>query len=179
MQLYHFYSVPASEAMFGVPNQMGTVSIFLQAYDDQEDYDMLNKIICQWRRVEDETRDQCGLPSVDQEYSGCTHYIRDHEESRNLLKSHVRAGAAAVAKGMLYGPQKDTSTRPHWRSPPSGVASAQEGTGMDWNQTIKRASEQQDFNKYRKLQDFQDVGPWTNYFGLRDVKTEYYFRYSG
>jgi hypothetical protein len=69
LQLQHFYSVNASTAK--VANEMGTVSIFLQAYDDAPPYRYLDKVICQWRRHEYETRKECNLPPVAESYPGC------------------------------------------------------------------------------------------------------------
>jgi hypothetical protein len=78
---------------------MATVAIFLDSYEDTPDYDVLNKIICQWRKVEDETRAQCGMPSVYQEYPGCYLMRRGYDNittpagyddtvsSRQLLRS--------------------------------------------------------------------------------------------
>ena len=70
LQLQHFYSVNASMAK-GVANEMGTVAVFLQAYDDAPPYRYLDKVICQWRRHEQETRQACNLPPVSGSYPGC------------------------------------------------------------------------------------------------------------
>jgi Eukaryotic-type carbonic anhydrase len=74
IQMAHFYSVNASVA--NVNNEMATVSTFLKAYDGIPDWDVLNKIICQWRAAEELTRSQCGLPSVISKYPGCSDYTR-------------------------------------------------------------------------------------------------------
>jgi hypothetical protein len=50
---------------------MGTVSVFLKAYDDAAPYRYLDKVICQWRRKEYEVRKQCNLPLVESTYPGC------------------------------------------------------------------------------------------------------------
>lgn len=42
--------------------QLGSVSVFLDAYDDVAPWPALDKLICQWRRVEEEARSSCGLP---------------------------------------------------------------------------------------------------------------------
>jgi len=55
---------------------MASVTIFLEAYDDVPDYDVLNRLICQWRKVEEENRQLCGLPSIVEEYPGCFSYRR-------------------------------------------------------------------------------------------------------
>lgn len=74
VQLAHFYSVDAVSNA-GVANQMGTVSIFLQAYENVGPYAYLDKLICQWREVEERERLQCGLHSV-APYPGCFNYNR-------------------------------------------------------------------------------------------------------
>lgn len=81
LQLQHFYSVNASTA--GVANEMGTVSIFLQAYDDVPPYRYLDKVICQWRRHEYETRRGCNLPPVSGSYPGC---FPTTQQRRNMMR---------------------------------------------------------------------------------------------
>jgi Eukaryotic-type carbonic anhydrase len=58
--------------------QMAAVSIFLEAFDNADDYPVLNKLICQYRKVEEQTRRRCGLSSVLTSYPGCTVYTRGH-----------------------------------------------------------------------------------------------------
>lgn len=53
--LAHFYEIAHPK------NQLGQVSIFLEAYEDAESWAYLDKLICQWRRVEEEVRASCGL----------------------------------------------------------------------------------------------------------------------
>ncbi|GKY93593.1 hypothetical protein MPSEU_000326700 [Mayamaea pseudoterrestris] len=153
MQLYHFFSVSGADSKAGVPDQMGTVSIFFEAYEGAEDYGMLNKIICQWRRAEDETRAQCNQPSIYNEYVGCTNYTRGHTRSRNL-------------RMMDQGEE-------------SAVVVDVEKPGVDWAELLSDLKYLEDAHHGRRMTDFEEVGPWNNYFGLEDVKTEYYFRYSG
>eukprot|EP00934_Nitzschia_sp_Nitz4_P000841 Nitzschia sp. Nitz4//scaffold115_size69933//22785//24554//NITZ4_005998-RA/size69933-processed-gene-0.55-mRNA-1//1//CDS//3329533487//841//frame0 len=72
LQLHHWYSVGYSET--GVNNELGTVSIFLQAYDNVPPYAYLDEVICQWRRTEYETRTACGLDPIEETYPGCFPY---------------------------------------------------------------------------------------------------------
>jgi Eukaryotic-type carbonic anhydrase len=51
-----------------------------QSYDDVAPYQHLDRVVCQWRRAEDERRELCGLPSV-KGYSGCFPYSRGHTDS--------------------------------------------------------------------------------------------------
>jgi hypothetical protein len=59
--------------------QMASVTIFLEAYDNAPDWDVLNRVLCQWRAAEERTRAQCDLPSVQDEYPGCFYYQRGHD----------------------------------------------------------------------------------------------------
>lgn len=54
--LSHFYEVAHYK------NQIGYVSIFMQDYPDEKPWHYLDKLICQWRREEEKTRAECGLP---------------------------------------------------------------------------------------------------------------------
>jgi carbonic anhydrase len=81
LQLHHFYSVNATAA--GVDNELGTVSMFLEAYDDAAPYRYLDKVLCQWRRAEHETRTACGLDPIPGSYPGCFPY----QNGRNLRKT--------------------------------------------------------------------------------------------
>jgi Eukaryotic-type carbonic anhydrase len=56
--------------------QMAALTIFLEAFDDADDYPVLNKLICQYRKVEEQTRRRCGLSSVSTTYPGCRVYTR-------------------------------------------------------------------------------------------------------
>mmetsp|Transcript_25784 Transcript_25784/g.28947 ORF Transcript_25784/g.28947 Transcript_25784/m.28947 type:complete len:581 (+) Transcript_25784:49-1791(+) len=88
IQLHHFYSVTAEEA--GTNNEVATVSIFAQAYDDAVPYAFLDKIICQWRRKEYEVRKECGLDLVESTYPGCFPLKRDRERNRNRNRNRKR-----------------------------------------------------------------------------------------
>lgn len=45
--------------------QLGHISIFMQDYPDAESWAYLDKLICAWRKVEEETRRNCGLPPAE------------------------------------------------------------------------------------------------------------------
>ena len=60
---------------------MATVSIFMQVYDNAPPYLFLDRLICQWRKAEEEVRETCGLPSVGDPYPGCWHFTRGHTPS--------------------------------------------------------------------------------------------------
>lgn len=65
-----------------VNNEMGTVSVFLQAYEDAAPYRYLDKVICQWRRKEYEVRTECGLPLEAPPYPGCFPYDNERRKLR-------------------------------------------------------------------------------------------------
>jgi Eukaryotic-type carbonic anhydrase len=60
---------------------MAALSIFLEAFENADDYPVLNKLICQYRKVEEQTRRRCGLPSVLTSYPGCRVYTRGHSDA--------------------------------------------------------------------------------------------------
>lgn len=76
VHLAHFYSV-ANDT-----RQIGKVAIFLDVDDGAEyrrRWGFLDKLICQWREVEEETRQECGLESAPP-YPGCRNPVRQKEE---------------------------------------------------------------------------------------------------
>eukprot|EP00934_Nitzschia_sp_Nitz4_P001123 Nitzschia sp. Nitz4//scaffold115_size69933//25168//26921//NITZ4_005999-RA/size69933-processed-gene-0.56-mRNA-1//1//CDS//3329533490//1123//frame0 len=80
LQLHHWYSVGYSES--NVHNELGTVAMFLQVYDDVPPYTYLDKVICQWRRTEYETRKACGLDPIEETYPGCFPYNSETDGGR-------------------------------------------------------------------------------------------------
>jgi hypothetical protein len=85
IQLAHFYSIPWW-------NEMGTVSVFMQAYDDAPIYRYLDKVICQWRRYEYQMRQECGLEPVNGSYPGCFPLKQSDQErqrQRNLRRNNM------------------------------------------------------------------------------------------
>mmetsp|Transcript_20140 Transcript_20140/g.33400 ORF Transcript_20140/g.33400 Transcript_20140/m.33400 type:complete len:589 (-) Transcript_20140:285-2051(-) len=74
VQLHHFYStsrdwVDPTDNQRN-ENEMATISIFLEAYDETTVHPFLDRMICEWRNTEEKVREACGLPSVSQ-YHGC------------------------------------------------------------------------------------------------------------
>ncbi|KAL3911852.1 MAG: hypothetical protein SGILL_007121 [Bacillariaceae sp.] len=77
VQMQHFYTLP-----FGVldskgeanENEMGTISVFLQSFDDAPPNRHLDMLICEWRRKEQEVIEECQT-TVDlnpiPDYPGC------------------------------------------------------------------------------------------------------------
>jgi hypothetical protein len=54
VHLAHFYSVKHER-------KVGKVTLLLEADSERERWDFLDKLICQWRETEEQTRDECGL----------------------------------------------------------------------------------------------------------------------
>jgi hypothetical protein len=166
--------------------KMAAVTIFLEEYEDAPDYDFLNRIICQWRRAEEETRESCGMASVRTHYPGCFFYKRDHSESdtsaRRLRQRQapLQDSPRSVAD-LLLGNHIHHHTG---RGKPRTVAPDEEqsaDTIEDWDAFIASyvESEEQNTPHNRRLIDYEHVGPWFNYFPMLGVRTEYYYRYSG
>lgn len=160
---------------------MAAVTVFLEEYDKSPDNDVLNRIICQWRRAEDETREACGLPSVKTHYPGCYFYTRGHTESeRRLLrkqsipgKYHPMSAAELLSKNHLNPGKTSTILLDGDEDPAS--------KSFDWEAFVASQSKGQGKQDQhgRRLLDYDHVGPWFNYFPMLDVRTEYYYRYSG
>eukprot|EP00934_Nitzschia_sp_Nitz4_P000422 Nitzschia sp. Nitz4//scaffold21_size171442//123870//126940//NITZ4_002181-RA/size171442-augustus-gene-0.206-mRNA-1//-1//CDS//3329542471//422//frame0 len=68
VHLAHFYEI-------NFERKMGKVAIFLDPDETKERWPFLDKLICQWREVEEKTRDECGLASVPP-YPGCRNPTR-------------------------------------------------------------------------------------------------------
>lgn len=175
---------------------MATVTFFLVAYDDTPDYDFLNRLICQWRKVEEETRRQCNLPSVYEEYPGCYYYQRfgNSTSTYNLdgvgVLRNVRADHSDLRKPAISAHDiilhNDMNQQNHYNFSPKIILLDETNTepdtvvDFDWDAFIQSQYEQEEARQgHRHLMDYAHVGPWFNYFPMVGVKTEYYFRYSG
>jgi hypothetical protein len=166
--------------------QMGTVSFFLQSYDDTPDYDMLNRVICQWRRAEDQNRAACGLPSVETEYPGCHSYSRGNAASTTAgrkLRTTVDANATLADKPLsahdiiIHNYLNPTGER---KTITMDEEDYKDEDDFDWAAFIADVYEnERQVQNRRHLRDYDHVGPWHNYWPLIGVKTEYYYRYSG
>mmetsp|Transcript_3904 Transcript_3904/g.6921 ORF Transcript_3904/g.6921 Transcript_3904/m.6921 type:complete len:439 (-) Transcript_3904:46-1362(-) len=97
IEMYHFYSIDYD-------NEMATVSVFMEAYDDAPPYRFLDKVICQWRRKEYETRLQCGLDPIDSTYPGCFPLKRQRDRRRHLKrKTNVDDSPTSQESGAFEG----------------------------------------------------------------------------
>ena len=73
VHLAHFYSENHDR-------KVGKVVLFLEADPSRERWSFLDKLICQWREVEEQTRDECDLESVPP-YPGCRNPTREKGET--------------------------------------------------------------------------------------------------
>ncbi len=183
--------------------------MFLQIYENAPDYDFLNKLICQWRAVEEQTRAQCGLPSVTTDYAGCFPYRRgwntssatanttststtagfhDSEEGRRLRS--VREGKpvqrGVSAHDLILHNARQAEMHGDFFEPKRLLMHASNfdppDPNFDWDEFIQSQLQQEEERSdpnHRQLIDYHNVGPWFNYFPMIGVKTEYYFRYGG
>jgi Eukaryotic-type carbonic anhydrase len=193
MALTHHLSVFAHTLLL-LLSQMGTVAVFLQAYDDAPDYDVLNRLICAWREDEEKTREECGLDSILPGYPGCVHYTRGHDGTgaRKLRQTNEGANERVLARTkalsahdiilqnhqyMAANLTYDPFTIEH--DPQEDLSYMDD---FDWESFIAEQYEQdaaKERHHGRELLNYEHVGPWFNYFPMLAVRTEYYYRYSG
>jgi len=204
IQLHHFYSVTPDEA--GINNEVATVSIFAEAYDDVTPYPFLDKVICQWRRKEYEVRKACGLDAVELTYPGCFPLQRRKRE-RNLRYDQKRTQKSEntmnfqTAQDIILYNGKNRNNPNHTnvklRMEESNWGPAEE---KDWDAWIAEQSKKMNgdeelyhriremdhggnhteelHNQFRELVQYEEE-EWFNYWPMLGVRTEYYFRYSG
>jgi hypothetical protein len=197
MQIHHFYSVSAFDAG-GVANELGTVSIFLEAYEDAAPYRYLDKVICLWRRKEHLTRQECGLDPVETDYPGCFPLGARNLRDETPTTPKPKKSPFQTVQDLVYYHDKhrgkNTTKLPelimddvNW-SPPED---------KDWEAYIQQESDKlkaedkvwaaihaesethdEAHAKFRNLLEGQEL-EWFNYFPMLGVRTEYYYRYSG
>eukprot|EP00542_Grammatophora_oceanica_P020995 CAMPEP_0194028994 /NCGR_PEP_ID=MMETSP0009_2-20130614/2856_1 /TAXON_ID=210454 /ORGANISM="Grammatophora oceanica, Strain CCMP 410" /LENGTH=525 /DNA_ID=CAMNT_0038668555 /DNA_START=24 /DNA_END=1601 /DNA_ORIENTATION=- len=192
IQMAHFYSVTGDEA--NVDNEMAHVSIFIQEYDNVPPYPWLDRAICQWRKTEEEQRAACGLPSVDP-YPGCFPYSRDENNvtaiSRNSNARNLRTADSKNSKNTNSNPEDKKSALEFMQGQPLRVEIEPDNfaehsmTDEEWaawaeaySESDNKRFEAWNNGERRELLEW-DHRSFHNYQPLIDVKTEYYFRYSG
>jgi hypothetical protein len=72
VHLSHFYSVDHER-------KVGKVAIFLETDPNRRRWSFLDKLICQWREVEEKNRQECGLASAPP-YPGCRNPMRQEQQ---------------------------------------------------------------------------------------------------
>lgn len=176
---------------------MGTVTAFLQVYDDAKDWDELNTVICEWRKAEEKTRKECGLPSIDIKYDGCNLkkniFTSDSQGQRRKMsisdtdlyqpkpKSKFSTSTSHTSTyDIIFENQKQIHHNSTYK--PITIQRSKEDfdpvSNDDFDQLIE-AQYENDRNLNRNLQKINKTKAWFNYFPMLAVRTEYYFRYSG
>ncbi|KAG7343373.1 Eukaryotic-type carbonic anhydrase [Nitzschia inconspicua] len=201
IQLQHFYSVTAAEA--GVNNELGTVAVFMNAYEDAAPYRYLDKLICQWRRKEFEVRTECGLDPIESSYPGCFPLKRNLR--RNMAEDEkstkTKAATFQTAQDVILHNDQHRDSVNHSNvkifMEEGNWAPAEEKDWDAWiaEQSKKMQDEEELYNRmrtmehggnhtdalheqFRKLVEYDEI-EWFNYWPMLGVRTEYYFRYSG
>lgn len=141
------------------------MAVFVSADEDANDWGVLNEIICAWREDEQRTRQECGLDPVETNYTGCPNY---HTTDRNLQQRQTATERLSVNE-ILIRNRMHLSVDPFSETHNIRVDDTDlEGTSLHPPQRTLLY----DFNGSKEPD-------WHNYFALEDVKTEYYYRYSG
>jgi len=209
VQMAHFYSKPVGYATTETPNEpneneMATVSVFLEAFDDHPPYPFLDKVICEWRRVEDEVRDQCGLPSIDVSYPGCFNYGGDESPTDPPVVPTTEAptfSPSSATSAPALSPMTDTPAAPpisgqrrRLGESPLEMRAGKKGrvildpqnfrepemTEEEWGDWAYAQSALEGDEEYqRQLANGTHTPFFHNYQFMIDVRTEYYFRYQG
>jgi Eukaryotic-type carbonic anhydrase len=143
---------------------MGTVAVFLEAYDDAPDYGILNEVLCAWREDEEKTRADCGLPAVDTQYDGCPNYsaTRANRRRTSETEKEQRMSVNDILIQNILHKNLDPTYEP-------------KTVELTEHLLVERDHD------HRSLFFNADTNAtlWHNYFAINDVKTQYYYRYSG
>ena len=181
VQFYQFYS----DVTGGTNNEMGTISVFLDASDKHEDWPVLNKLICQWRRHEEANRERCGMGSVTSYYPGCWDFDRISNNTSTSFQGSgrrmeennaeafddepIHALDLILRNHVLQGNESFVPRKLH-------LGKQRRGEELDVDELLKSGSESS--HGRRHLINYEHVD-WHNYFAMVDVRTEYFFRYTG
>lgn len=160
---------------------MAAVSIFLEEVDEAPDNAVLNRIICQWRQAEEETRDACGLASANTHYPGCYFYTRAAGARRLHSDQSTSTSPFRSVADLILENELNPENSPKTIVVDEDGDADEQDVNFDWDSFIKSHSEMPNHPgpAGRHLMDYDHVIPWFNYFPMLDVRTEYYFRYSG
>jgi hypothetical protein len=82
-------------------NKAGKISIFMDAYEGVASWPYLDKLICQWRRAEEEKRSHCGLDPAPV-YKKCELYRGQVRTEEDLYEAPINPGTPTRAP--LVGP---------------------------------------------------------------------------
>ena len=133
---------------------MASVTVFLEAYADSPDWDVLNRLICAWREEEDLTRAQCNLPSVTSEYPGCQSY--DRRTSRRAESTEQPLSMHDILIANHNGIFRNASFVPHMIQLENHDPDVTK-EDVDWDHTVAH-----EYN--RDLRNYEHIDQWFNYF---------------
>ena len=170
---------------------MASVTMFLEAYDDAPDFDVLNRIICAWREEEEKTRSECGIDSITNSYPGCVRYKRGHtgsgststQEFNRKLTGKPRKRPLSAHDIIIHNHHQmsfNSSYKP-LTIEMDPEKDFKEMHDFDWDAFIAEQYVADDAKRYhrgRELMNYEHIS-WFNYFAMLAVRTEYYYRYSG
>jgi hypothetical protein len=170
---------------------MGTISVFMDAHEDAEPYQDLERLICQWRYKEERTRAACGEPPITTDYPGCFPIVREQNSKRfrrtatttttTATEETTKKRKFTTAQDVIFHNERqrfannnETLVIPiqmgeeNW-SPPQD---------KDWDAWILEQSLKKPTPQHRQLINYEHL-EWFNYFLMIGARTEYYFRYEG
>jgi hypothetical protein len=159
-------------------SQMGTVSVFMDAHEDAEPYQDLERLICQWRYKEERTRAACGSPPITTDYPGCFPIGRD---TSKLLRraTETKKRQFTTAQDVLFHNQRQRYANNKTLTPiQMGEENWRPPDDKDWDAWILEQSLKKPTPLHRQLIDYSHL-EWFNYFLMIGARTEYYFRYEG
>jgi len=168
-----FYERPWGDQPKGGPQKkIGNVVVMVQGMKRIEPNPFIDKIICQFRKTEDDVRKQCGRESITEEYPGCWQYSRSSNESRNL-----RPNTETIP------PPEPRMAIPDSNHIHVDEANFSEERPYDFEEYIDHVIREEESNQepdpsHRKLMNYDHV-PFHAYQPLTDVRTEYYYRVDG
>jgi Eukaryotic-type carbonic anhydrase len=196
IQLYHFYSTVWH-------NEMATISVFMQAYENAPVYRYLDKVICQWRKREYDVRQQCNLDPITRMYPGCfplKRRMRRRAQETTTSSQPKRSRFQNVAEVLIYNEQHrdqpgHVNVTVHLDENDSGPAEEKDWPSWIQEQSQKMNAEDEFYHEikdkqfggnhtddlhetFRKLLEGDEV-QWFNYWPMLGVRTEYYYRYEG
>jgi carbonic anhydrase len=211
VQMQHFYTLPVgilNEKNQANENEMGTVSVFLQSFDDAPPNLHLDMLICEWRRKEREVIQQCpqttAILNPIPDYPGCDdaanmrRNLRRGSQSTNHSETH-KHDFQTVHEVLLHNSFYRASrnhTEVKIGMNPSNFEAAET---KDWENFILAQSRRMkaenalykdlmngrfdsrtagSYGVHKQFSATVDV-PWSDYWAMLGCKTEYYFRYQG
>jgi len=175
--------------------KIGNVLVNMVAKERIEPNAFIDKLICQFRKTEDEVRKNCGFESIgpEHDYPGCWNY-REEANSRNLqINSNITVGGEYPPPEprpnipdldhLVVEPHNFDAEPPYdfdeWYTEQREKKYAEEEAAAERRKEEDEGVERQEEEQNnRQLFNYDEV-PFHAYQPLIDCKTEYYFRLEG